>query len=100
MVEVELDVEVSCAIAWNGHERHEEPVAEEETEDPDNLRSNACVEIDDGGDEIADGDALEHSDEALMREAQSRVDVDEESESVEQQSAAADFGQQRGRGIA
>lgn len=94
--EVAIGVEdghVMCrdAVAGDGDEAHERPVSDEETGSDGKERAGSlCREADETGDEVADCNSGEDSEDAEMGVVEVRIEAEEEIESEDGGAAADD----------
>src|SRR5581483_5976675 len=75
------DVAAGNAITGDGNVTHDDPVADESADEDHDFAGGAAIpQIKEAGDEIADGDALQHAVDAQVSPGEGGKAVDEEAE--------------------
>ena len=101
--EVAFHVQAARAVSRHGDERHHHPIGGEQAGDPENLAAYAGVQVDRRGDQVADGDALQHAQNALRAQIEMGEGVDQKAEDEEHGGAPGhlrhqlEFGDARGQ---
>ena len=91
--EVTLHIQLTGAVAGHRRELHNKPVDAQEGSDPDELLADSRGQVKGGGDQVADGDALQDTQPPLGREVQ-RPGVDRKAEQIQSDRAPKDLREQ------
>ena len=78
--DVAFDTEVAGAKARNGDEHHQRPIAGEQASRPGEPAAQACGQPDRRAGEIADGNPLQHAEDAPRREVEPRKTIEEQAQ--------------------
>src|SRR3982750_171101 len=98
--QVPLLAQISRAEDKYWHNRHQEPVEEQQRNRDDGLRPPLRLDEDDGGDEITDRDALQHAGDTNVREIVVRKAVEQQAKAEDDACALEDLFQKIGPVVA
>src|SRR6185503_2823557 len=83
--------EITCRVSGRGNNLHHEPVNQQQPDRDCDLCSEFRVEKNDRGEEVTDGDALQHTWNAILREPEIRQSVEKQADHEDDQRALDDL---------